>query len=84
MSPMLIPLVTGAEVTFWIGAPLAVLGALGAWTQAGRAMFDVVKNVYRARELSREPLPMIRSTREVSCTSSILRPSASEIRRPEP
>ena len=29
MSPMLIPLVTGAEVTFWIGAPLAVLGALG-------------------------------------------------------
>ena len=36
----------------------AVLGALGAWTQAGRAMFDLAKNVYRARELSREPLPM--------------------------
>lgn len=29
MSPMLVPLVTGAEVTFWIGAPLAVIGALG-------------------------------------------------------
>ncbi len=42
-----------------LGLPTAaVLGALGAWTQAGRAMFDVVKNVYRARELSREPLPM--------------------------
>jgi hypothetical protein len=35
-----------------------VLGALGAWTQAGRAMFDLAKGVYRARELSREPLPM--------------------------
>lgn len=29
MSPMLVPLVTGAEVTFWIAAPVAVLGALG-------------------------------------------------------
>lgn len=36
----------------------AVLGALAAWTQAGRAMFDLAKGVYRARELSREPLPM--------------------------
>jgi hypothetical protein len=36
----------------------AVLGALGAWTQAGRAMFDLAKGVYRVRELSREPLPM--------------------------
>ena len=35
-----------------------VLGALGAWTQAGRAIFDLNKGVYRARELSREPLPM--------------------------
>lgn len=35
-----------------------VLGALGAWAQAGRAMYDLNKNVYRARELSREPLPM--------------------------
>jgi hypothetical protein len=35
-----------------------ILGALGAWTQAGRAIFDLSKNVYRARELSREPLPM--------------------------
>lgn len=37
-----------------------VLGALGAWTQAGRAIFDLNRGVYRARELSREPLPMER------------------------
>jgi SWIM zinc finger len=42
-----------------IGVPrAAVLGALGAWTQAGRAMFDLAKGVYRVRELTREPLPM--------------------------
>jgi hypothetical protein len=35
-----------------------VLGALGVWTQAGRAIFDLNKKVYRARELSREPLPL--------------------------
>lgn len=35
-----------------------VLSALSAWTQAGRAIYDLAKNVYRARELSREPLPM--------------------------
>lgn len=34
-----------------------VLGALGVWTQAGRAIFDLHKGVYRVRELSREPLP---------------------------
>jgi hypothetical protein len=37
-----------------------VLGALSAYTQAGRAMFDLHKGVYRVRELSREPLPMDR------------------------
>ncbi|MEZ0228492.1 MAG: SWIM zinc finger family protein [Planctomycetota bacterium] len=35
-----------------------VLGALGAWTQAGRAIYDLSKGVYRARELSRDPLPI--------------------------
>ncbi|MEW6128644.1 MAG: SWIM zinc finger family protein [Acidobacteriota bacterium] len=35
-----------------------VLGALGAYTQAGRAIFDLNKGVYRVRELSNEPLPM--------------------------
>lgn len=35
-----------------------VLGALSAYAQAGRAMYDLNKNVYRVRELSREPLPM--------------------------
>jgi hypothetical protein len=35
-----------------------VLGALSAYTQAGRAIYDLSKGVYRIRELSREPLPM--------------------------
>jgi hypothetical protein len=37
-----------------------VLGALAAYTQAGRAIYDLDKQVYRVRELSREPLPMDR------------------------
>ncbi len=42
-----------------LGIPrAAVLGALGAYTQAGRAMFDLAKGVYRVRELARDPLPM--------------------------
>jgi hypothetical protein len=49
-----------------------VLGALGAYTQAGRAVFDLNKRVYRVRELSREPLPMERlrfaNPREESAT----------------
>jgi hypothetical protein len=47
-----------------------VLGALGAYTQAGRAIYDLNKRVYRVRELSLEPLPMDRlrfaSEREAS------------------
>ena len=35
-----------------------VTGALGIYTQAGRVMYDIDKNLYRVRELSREPLPM--------------------------
>lgn len=38
----------------------AVLGALGAYTQAGRVIYDLNKQVYRVRELSREPLPLER------------------------
>ena len=37
-----------------------VLGSLSAWAQAGRAIYDLNKRVYRVRELSREPLPMER------------------------
>ncbi|MEM8558320.1 MAG: SWIM zinc finger family protein [Bacteroidota bacterium] len=37
-----------------------VLAALGAYTQAGRAIYDLNKGVYRVRELSREPLPLDR------------------------
>jgi len=50
-----------------------ILGALGAYTQAGRAIYDLNKNVYRVRELSREPLPMNKlrfaNPREESATS---------------
>ena len=35
-----------------------VLGALSAFAQAGRAIFDLHKKVFRIRELSREPLPL--------------------------
>ena len=38
----------------------AVLGALASWTQAGRAIHDIDRGVYRLRELSREPLPIDR------------------------
>lgn len=34
-----------------------VLGALSAYTQAGRAIYDLNKGVYRVRELTRDPLP---------------------------
>lgn len=34
-----------------------VSGALSAYTQAGRVIYDLNKQVYRLRELSREPLP---------------------------
>ena len=34
-----------------------VKGALSAYTQAGSVMYDLNKGTYRARELSREPLP---------------------------
>ena len=34
-----------------------VLGALAAYTQAGRAIYDLNRGVYRLRELTREPLP---------------------------
>jgi hypothetical protein len=35
-----------------------VLGALSAFTQAGRVIYDLNRNAYRIRELSRESLPM--------------------------
>lgn len=52
-----------------------VLGALGAYTQAGRAIYDLSKGVYRVRELSRDPLPMDKlrfaNEREESATKFI-------------
>ena len=35
-----------------------VTGALSAYTQAGRVIYDINKDVYRLRELSKDPLPM--------------------------
>ncbi len=35
-----------------------VHGAMASWVQAGRAIYDLNKNVYRVRELSRDPLPV--------------------------
>ncbi len=35
-----------------------VLAALGTYTQAGRAIFDLQRGVYRVRELTQDPLPM--------------------------
>jgi hypothetical protein len=35
-----------------------VLGALGAFTQAGRVIYDINRKAYRIRELSRESLPL--------------------------
>ncbi len=55
----------------WVGRPEAladelgvdadvVWAALGKFTQAGRAMYDLSQGVYRARELSRAALPLER------------------------
>ncbi|PMB54132.1 hypothetical protein CEN39_00780 [Fischerella thermalis CCMEE 5201] len=50
----------------------AVVGALSAYTQTGRVIYDLNKQVYRVRELSREPLSMHRlrfaNEREESAT----------------
>lgn len=35
-----------------------VASALAGWVQAGRAIFDLDRGVYRKRELAREPLPL--------------------------
>jgi len=35
-----------------------VASALASWVQAGRAIYDLDKGVYRKRELTRDPLPM--------------------------
>jgi hypothetical protein len=37
-----------------------VESSLSLYTQAGRVIYDLAKNVYRVRELTREPLPMSR------------------------
>lgn len=56
-----------------------VLGALSAYTQAGRAIYDLNKGVYRVRELSREPLPMDKlrfaNTREEAATRFVVQKS---------
>ena len=49
---------TSQEIADKLGLKNAeVAGALGAYTQAGRVIYDLNSDVYRLRELSREPLP---------------------------
>ena len=59
-----------------------ILGALSAYTQAGRAIYDLNKQVYRVRELSNVPLPMDKlrfaSDREAQA-SRFLEPNAVRI-----
>src|SRR4029079_10774909 len=40
-----------------LGVPV-VASALAGWVQAGRAIFDLDRGVYRKRELTRDPLPV--------------------------
>jgi SWIM zinc finger len=49
-----------------------ILGALSTYTQAGRAIYDLNKQVYRVRELSKEPLPIaqLRFARDREATAS--------------
>jgi hypothetical protein len=50
---------TPAKIGAQLGLdPGTVASALGAYTQAGRVMYDLNKQVYRKRELSREPLDL--------------------------
>lgn len=50
---------TAAQLSKQLGIDTAqVTGALSLYTQAGRVIYDLNKQVYRVRELSREPLPL--------------------------
>lgn len=52
-------LASADELARRLGLDRAVAAsALGGWVQAGRAIYDLDKAVYRKRELSRDPLPM--------------------------
>ncbi|WEK38325.1 MAG: SWIM zinc finger family protein [Candidatus Pseudobacter hemicellulosilyticus] len=51
-------LATSEQLAQKLGLDTArVSGALSAYTQAGRVIYDLNREVYRLRELSREPLP---------------------------
>ena len=50
---------TPEQIAARTGAPkAAVLAALGIYTQAGKAIYDLHAGYYRLRELSRDPLPL--------------------------
>ncbi len=60
-----------------------VLGALSAYTQAGSAIYDLNRHVYRVRELSREPLPLekLRFTNErESSARQLLEQNAAKVK----
>lgn len=54
-----------------------VASALASWVQAGRAIYDLDRGVYRKRELTREPLPLEKlrfaNEREQSAAQLLLR-----------
>lgn len=51
--------ISGEELAKSLGlSPDIVKGALSLHTQAGNVIYDLAENVYRLRELSREPLPI--------------------------
>lgn len=50
---------SSASLSLRLGLDKKVIeGALSAYTQAGRAIYDLNQKVYRVRELTQEPLPM--------------------------
>jgi hypothetical protein len=50
---------TAADIATEAGVtPGEAAGALSSYTQAGRVIYDINKQLYRLRELSREPLPV--------------------------
>lgn len=66
---------TPTELSRKLGLDEAVIkGALSAYAQAGSVIYDLNKNIYRARELSREPLPFekLRFANELEQTANQL------------
>jgi hypothetical protein len=71
-------LATPAELAQKTGLDTPIVAsALAGWVQAGRAIFDLDRGVYRKRELTKEPLPIDRlrfaNEREESAARLVMR-----------